>query len=208
MKKIVFATVPMKKDIEKQKYSVDGNALIESKEPICYAVNPAVTSKLTKEDEVSVILLKTNGGEGAGEKNVELFKEELNELNNPIGAKIEYKTIQSDFDLSTLNFQDIFKKLIRELKEGAEIYADVTFGPKPLAFLLFSVMQFGEKFFDCSIGNIVYSKVEFGPNNIITSDSGKIYDITPLYLLNTFTNVLEASSSERALQAMNAFLEE
>lgn len=208
MKKIVFATVPMKKDIEKRKYSVDGNALIESKEPIYYAVNPAVASKLTKEDEVSVILLKTNGGEGAGEKNVELFKEELNEVNNPIGAKIEYKTIQSDFDLSKLNFQDIFKKLIRELKDGAEIYADVTFGPKPLAFLLFSVMQFGEKFFDCSIGNIVYSKVEFEPNNIITPDSGKIYDITPLYLLNSLTSVMEFSSGEKAIQAVDVLFEE
>ena len=73
MKKIVFATVPMKKDIEKRKYSVDGNALIESKEPICYAVNPAVASKLTKEDEVSVILLKTNGGEGGHVQGRTLF---------------------------------------------------------------------------------------------------------------------------------------
>lgn len=207
MKKIVFATLPLKNDMEKRKYPVDGNALIESKEPIYYAVNPAVASKLTKDDEVRVILLETKGGENAGKENARRFMEELRKFNKEIGAKIEDEIIPNAFDPSKTNFQEMFKKLIRELEEGAEIYADVTFGPKPLAFLLFSVMQFGEKFFDCSVGNVVYSKVEFKDKKVIPG-SEMIYDITPLYLLNSLTSVMEFSSGEKAIQAVDVLFEE
>ena len=206
MKKIVFATLPLKGGMEKRHYPVDGNALLEIKEPIYFAATSALANTLKADDEVKVILLKTEGGENAGDENAKLFEEELNRFNT-VGAKISYETLSNAFDPSKTNFQFTFKNLIKKLEEGAEIYADITFGPKPLAFLLFSVFQFSEKFFDCSIGNIVYSKVEFEKGKIIDG-SEMIYDITPLYLMNSFTNMIEAPSSERAIQTVEALFEE
>ena len=206
MKKIVFVTLPLKGRLEKRIYPVDGNALIEIKEPICFAATSALASTLKIDDEVKVILLKTEGGENAGDENAELFKEELNHFNT-VGAKISYETLANAFDPSKTNFQFTFKALIKKLEEGAEIYADITYGPKPLAFLLFTVCQFAEKFFDCSIGNIVYSKVEF-QNGKIVDGSEMIYDITPLYLMNSLTNMIEAPSSERAIRTVEALFEE
>ena len=206
MKKIVFATLPLKNDMKKRIYPVDGNALIEVKEPIYYAVNSALANTMKADDEVKVLLLETKGGENAGEENAKLFKEELKHFNK-VGAKISYETLSNAFDPSKTNFKFMFKALIKELEQGAEIYADVTFGPKPLAFLLFTVFQFAEKFFDCSIGNIVYSKVEFKKGEIIPG-SEMIYDITPLYLMNSFTNMIETSSSDRAIKAVEALFED
>lgn len=206
MKKIVFATLPLKGSIEKRKYPVDGNALIESDEPIYFAINPAVANSLQKDDEIKVILLETKGGENAGMENAKIFIDELNSFNK-VGAKISKEILPNAFDPSKTNFQHMFKALIKELEEGAEIYADVTYGPKPLAFLLLSVIQFAEKFFECSVGNIVYSKVEFVGGKI-KDGSEMIYDITPLYLLNSFTNTIESSTGEKAIKAVESLFEE
>ena len=205
MKKIVFATLPLR-GTEKRHYPVDGNALLEIKEPIYFAATSALANTLKADDEVKVILLKTEGGENAGDENAKLFEEELNHFNT-VGAKISCETLSNAFDPSKTNFQFTFKALIQKLEEGAEIYADITFGPKPLAFLLFSVFQFAEKFFNCPIGNIVYSKVEFDKGKIIDG-SEMIYDVTPLYLMNSITNMIEAPSSERAIRTVEALFEE
>ena len=68
-------------------------------------------------------------------------------------------------------------------------------------------MQFGEKFFDCSIGNVIYLKTEF-KNGKIVDGSQCIFDITPLYMLSSFTNTIECSSGERAIAALDALFEE
>lgn len=209
MKKIVFATLPLKGGLEKRTYPVDGNALIACEEPIYYAINPAVAHGLKKDDEVKVILLETKGGENAGAENARLFVEELNAFNT-VGATISEGIIPTAFDPSKMSFQVLFKALIKELETGAELYADVTYGPKPLAFLLLNVLQFAERFFDCTIANIVYTKVEFekvkredgSEKSVIKAGSERVYDITPLYMLLSFTNAIEPSTGERAIKAV------
>lgn len=205
MKKIVIATLTMKDNLEKRLYKVDGNALIEADKPIYTAVNPALAKNLKKEDEVKVILLESKGGEEGGLKHANKFIEELNEFNT-VGARIDKAIIPSPFDESKTNFQHMFKALIGELEKDAEIYVDITFGPKPLAFLIFSVLRFAEKFYNCKVGNIVYSKVEFKGNQIIPR-SEVIYDVTPLYLLDVFTNTIQPSSAENAVKAVDALFE-
>ena len=200
MKKILFVTLPLRKDLKKCVYPVNGNSFLEIKEPIYFAATCALANLLKADDEVKVILLKTEGGDNAGDENAKLFEEELNHFNT-VGAKISYKVIPSSFDPSKTNFQFLFKTLLKELEHDTKIYAEVTYGPKPLTFLLFSIFQFAEKFFDNSIGSIVYSKVEF-KNNEIKEGSQMIYDITPLYLMNSFTNLIQASSSDHAIKAI------
>lgn len=206
MKKIVFATLPLRGNLTKCLYPVAGNAMIEIHEPTYFAATSALAGTLKADDEVKVILLETEGGENAGKENAKLFEEELNRF-NAAGAKINYEIFTSTFDPSKANLQHIYKTLIKKLEHGAEIYADITYGPKPLAFFLFTVFQFAEKFFNCSVGNIVYSKVEFRKNEIIPG-SEMIYDVTPLYLMNSLANLIEASSSERAIKAVETLFGE
>ena len=108
-------------------------------------------------------------------------------------------------------------KLIKNFEYEAELYADITFGPKSLPLLIFTAMQFGEKFYDCSIGNVIYLKAEFLNNveingvihnNVIKEGSQLICDYTPLYLLNSFTNTIESVSGEKAIDAVKALLED
>lgn len=206
MTKIVFVTLMMADDMHKRHYSVDDNSLIEYSGETYYAINSVLVQTLKKDDEVKVVLIETLAGDKAGKKNAQLFMDELNELNK-CGAQISYNIIPSEFVETKAKYKELYKKLVSNLKQDAELYADITFGVKTLPILILNAMQFGEKFFDCSIGNVIYLKTEFKDGKIVEG-SQCIYDITSLYMLSTFTNTIECSSGERAIAALDALFEE
>ena len=206
MTKIVFVTLMMADDMHKRHFPVDGNSVIEYPGETYYAINSVLAQTLKKDDDVKIILLETNAGEKAGKKNAELFENELNELNKA-GASISYQIITSEFTGDKSKYKELYKYLVKNLTEGAELYADITFGIKTLPILILNALQFGEKFFDCSIGNVIYLKTEFKEGKIVEG-SQCIFDITPLYMLSSFTNNIECSSGERAIAALDALFEE
>ena len=206
MKKTVFVTLMMADDMHKRHYPVDGNSFIEYDGEVFYAINAVLAKAMKREDDIKVILLETKAGDKAGNKNAQLFMDELNGLNS-CGASITYQVIPSDFIESKDKFKELYKKLIKTLENEAELYADITFGPKSLPLLIFAAMQFGEKFFDCSVGNVIYLKTEF-KNGKVDEDSQKICDCTPLYMLNSFTSTIESATGEKAVAAVEALFED
>lgn len=206
MKKTVFVSLMMADDMHKRHFPVDGNSFIEYPGETYYAINSVLAQTLSADDEIKVVLIQTKGGDDAGSKNASLFMDELNALNT-CGAAIKYEIIPSNFVETKEKFKELYKCLIKNLENESELYADVTFGPKSLPLMIFAVMQFGEKFFDCSIGNVIYLKAEFKDNKFVEG-SQMIYDYTPLYMLNSFTNTIECSSGEKAVAAVEALFEE
>lgn len=204
MKKIVFVTVRMKDDYEKIKWPVAGNSFIEYPEPLYFGISGVLAQTVTAEDEVTVYPIITKGGDNAGQKNANLLKQEL-EDKVTIAKKLEIIPINCDFSEDKLKFKELYKALIRKLESDAELSADITAGTKSLPLLIFSAMQFGEKFYDCSIGNITYQKVEFVEGKI-KEHSEQLCDVTPLYLINSFTNTIECSSGKDAIAAVDALL--
>lgn len=207
MNKIVFVTLMMADNMQKRHFPVDGNSLIEYSGETFYAINSVLAQTLKHDDNVKIILLETNAGDKAGEKNARLFKTELNELNKKCGASISYEIITSEFVNSKSKYKELYKQLVSNFVQEAELYADITFGIKTLPILILNALQFGEKFFDCTIGNVIYLKSEFKGGKVVEG-SQCIYDITPLYMLSSFTNNIECSSGERAIAALDALFEE
>jgi len=209
MKKIVFVSLMMADAMNKRKYPVEGNTFIEYSGEVYYAINAVLAKTMRAEDDIKIILLETKAGDKAGAKNAQLFMNELNAINdeNKIGAKISYEIIPSDFITSRSKFNDLYLKLIKNFEYEAELYADITFGPKSLPLLIFTAMQFGEKFYDCSIGNVIYLKAEF-KNNVLVEGTQLICDYTPLYLLNSFNNTIETTSGEKAIDAVKVLLQD
>lgn len=208
MKKIVISTLPSSDRLVKRLYPVDGNTSIQVDVPVYFAVNSALANNLQKDDDVKVILIGTTREGDFVLENANRFMDELREL-NAVGANIREAVISRPFDETKTNFHKLYEQLLDELEEDAELYVDVTFGPKTPVLLIFSVLQFAEKFFHCTIGNIVYSKVEFNPGSSeIVPGSEMIYDITPLYMLNSLTNVLECSNGKKAVQTIKTLFED
>lgn len=206
MDKVIFVTLMMADKMEKRHFPVENDSLTEYPGETYYAINSVLSNSIEKGDNIKVVLLETNAGAQAGKKNAQLFIDEMNSFNTA-GANISYEIITSEFINDKAKYKELYKKLVNNFTEGAELYADITFGIKTLPILILNAMQFGEKFFDCTIGNVIYLKTEF-KDGVIVDGSQCIFDLTPLYMLSTFTNNIECSSGERAIAALDALFEE
>lgn len=206
MKKIVFSDLPMKMQLFELQYCVDGNKALQYDGKVSFPINAVLARTLKKDDDVKVVLLSKIDLDGNSAVNAGLFQKELNAINEAIGAHIEYVTITTPFVETREVHEKLFRDMAIKLEDGAEIIADITYGPKPLPIIMFSVLNFAEKFFNAEIKNIVYGKVDFvgGENE---PKNPVIFDLTPLYYLNNLTNAMEFSSSKDALKALDEIID-
>lgn len=206
MKKIIFCDIPMKAELNAVCYAGKGNAGNNYDKDVIFPVNAVLAEKLKSGDDVIAVLLKTSDGE-ASDNNIQEFMKELGTINEKIGAAISYEIVDSPFVETKENHEKRFRDMLNHIREGAEIYADITYGPRTIPMVMMCVLNFAEKFFDCDIKKIVYGKVEY-----YTDTDGKrkvknpeMYDLTALYYLNNLTNSMEAENGEAALKAIDAF---
>lgn len=209
--KIVFSNLPMKKQLHAFKYKVEGNVSIEYEGEVVFPVNSVLAKTMKKGEKIKVVLLSKVDIEGNSAINAGKFQKELNEINRAIGADIEYITIATPFEETRDVHEILLRDMIAKLEENVEIIGDITYGPKPLPIIMFSVMNFAEKFFKAKIKNIVYGKVDFVDDGTGLGNTKPInpvlYDLTPLYYLNNVTNSMEYKTSEDAVKALNTLLD-
>ena len=210
MAKIVFSDLPMKKELHSFCYVAEGNRNIQYDGKVVFPVNAVLAKILTKDEKVKVVILSKEDREGNSAVNLQKFKEELDVIKKDIGAKIEYKNIVTPFVETRDIHEGLLRSVIGELEEGAEIIGDITYGPKTLPLILFTALNFAEKFFGCKIENIVYGKVNFVDDGSGTGKTKPInpvlYDLTPLYFLNAVTNVMECKNAEEAVRSLDFLL--
>ena len=203
MKKIVFATIPMQA-ITPQHYIATENEAIEYEGSVRFPINALLAKTLKKGDAVKVVRIVTESDFSAA--NVALQKEELNVINASIGANIEYIEVSVPYKETSDVVESRFKQIVNELEDGCKIYSDITYGPKTLTPVLFFALNFAEKFFDADIANIVYGKIIHGKDKQVQEGTGELYDVTPLFYLNSLTSVMEAPDSKTALKRLSQFL--
>lgn len=204
--KIVYANIPMKKLGEKAlHYPVEGNKSIEYDGKVMFPINAVLAKIIKKGERVKVVEFTTKDEKGCWEKNISAFEKELNTLNQDFGAELEFVPIVENFVEDKPTHEKRFKSLIDTVENGADIIADITYGPKTLPLILFSALAFSEKFFNANIQNIIYAKINYDINNNIIEGSQKIYDITSLYYLNSLTTAMDAPDGDTAKKMMDNF---
>ncbi len=210
MKKIVFVTIPMRKS-DAVDYSQGGNTTCCYSTPVMYPINALLAEKLKGEDEVKVVLLKTKTVDQEknhqSADNVAKFIRELGTINTSIGAALSYEELESDFSETKENFEHRMRSMLNKVEPDCELFADITYGPKPLPMILMCAFNFAEKFFNADIRNIVYGKVEFvqESDGKETPSHPELYDVASLYYLNNLTNTMEAPDARTALQMLDSF---
>jgi predicted Holliday junction resolvase-like endonuclease len=65
-------------------------------------------------------------------------QEELDKINETIGARISYEEVRESFKETSDVVQSRFRQIIGTISEGCEVYADMTYGPKTLTPVLLS----------------------------------------------------------------------
>lgn len=203
MKKIIFCDIPMKRFMSPMVYAGTGNTNCNYSKPVNFAINAVLAESLKSDDNIKVVLLRTLDKDGSSVKNSSLFMQELDAINSEIGAKISYETLDSEFketkELNEKRLQDMLDKI----EENTEIYADITYGPKPLPMILMCVLSFAEKFLNCDVKTVIYGKVNFDENN--KPSNPELYDVTSLYYLNNLTNSMVADNGQDARQILKEF---
>lgn len=203
MKKIIFCDIPMKKKLDSMVYAGTGNTNSNYSKPVIYPINAVLAETLRKNDEVKVILLRTLDKAGNSGKNSGVFMQELDTINESIGAKISCETLDSEFVETKDNHENRLKAMLDKIDNGSQIYADITYGPKPLPMILMCVLSFAEKFLNCDVRSVVYGKVNFDDNNKLCNP--ELYDVTSLYYLNNLTNAMVAADEKAARQNLEEF---
>lgn len=210
MSKIIFNDLPMKKELHAFQYMAEGNSKIQYEDKVIFPVNSVLAKTLKKGESVKIVFLSKEDPEGNSKANEKIFQNELNAINEKIGADIIYKNITTPFVETKDIHEKVFRAIIGELEKDAEIICDITYGPKTLPLILFTALNFAEKFFGCKIENIVYGKVNFVDDGSGTGKTKPInpvlYDLTPLYFLNAVTNVMECKNAEEAVRSLDFLL--
>ncbi|MBP5452422.1 MAG: hypothetical protein J6Y16_09335 [Treponema sp.] len=202
MKKIVFATIPMQK-INAQHYVCTENKAIEYDGYTGFPINAVLAKTLKKGDDVKVVRIVTEG-DFTGD-NVELQKKELDEINSKIGANIEYVEVTAPFKETSDVVENRFRQIAGTFENDCTILADMTYGPKTLTPVLFFALGFAEKFFSADISHIVYGRIIFNKDKEAEKNTAELYDVTPLYYLNSLTSVMSAPDGKTALERLNKF---
>ena len=78
MKKIIFCDIPMKSNLKPMVYKGTGNANSQYGQPVIYPINAVLADSISKEDEIKVVLLRTENATENNQKNSDLFINELN----------------------------------------------------------------------------------------------------------------------------------
>lgn len=203
MKKILFCNIPMTIKVSKCVYKSEDYSVPVTNRPVSYPVAAFLEKTLSADDEIKAVMLVKKDELGQYKKNISGCIEELMTAAEVTGAKFGYTIIDTDSEETQATHDSLLLSIVDELEERAHIIADITYGPKDLPIVLFTAMNFGEKFFNCEIDNIVYGQATFVDGNAVNT---KICDMIPLYYLNSVANTMQCSDPGKAKQMLKSLL--
>lgn len=203
MKRTLICSIPMKEDVDLSIYTSDDRSLPVSDRPVRYPVNAFLEKTLKAEDSVKAVLLVKKDRFGHYEKNAQGFIDELNAVNGGIGAKISYVTVESEFEETKTVHEQLMGQIVDAVDTGTHITADMTYGSKDTAIVLFTALNFAEKFLRCPVDNIVYGQANFENGKPVDT---KICDMIPLYCLASVTELVRCDDPEKARKMLKSLL--
>lgn len=203
MRKIIICSIPMRDNVAGIVHSSGDMSLPVSGKPYRYPVNSFLSQTVNEGDELKVILLIKKDGNLFYKKNTDDYKLEMEGICSSAGAKADFVLIDTAFAQERETHEQLMGRLIDEIDTGAHIIADITYGPKDIPIVIFSALNFAEKFLRCEIDNIVYGKADFKDDRVVSS---VICDMVPLYCLSSVTNTIKCDDPQRARQMLKSLL--
>ena len=204
--KTVIISLPMRPihEVEAIQYPVDGNKSIEYEKPVRCPIHGILAKTLKKDEQVKIIYILTAGENSESWRNQKVYMDEIESINQQIGAVFSYDTIEIDFEPTKKTYNKLITDLAEKIPQNAEIYTDITFGFKAVPLSLFCALRFVEEFREAVVQFIVYGKVEFNKETR-KPENPMLYDITSLYYLFKLMGSMGASNAENALETLKDF---
>lgn len=175
--------------------------------PMSYIIN----NNVEQGDEITVITCveQTKSGPGIAEKNYQVFVAEVEQIKEKYGLKVNYELVPMTERFDRMTFNYFFKKLAKKLRDGDNIYFDLTFGMKPYSISMFIAVAYAVKACqDACIACAFYSQKFSGSREAGSVTESRIYDLTGLMFLNDFAASVTAGDKELADNMLDSMLPE
>lgn len=116
----------------------------------------------------------------------DILKQELETIREKIGFRYELEIIETPQSEVIDNHLELFRRLVDSTADGDRIYADITFGTKPIPMVMLMFMNFAYRCRqDAEIEQIVYGAFNHEEN------TASLYDVTALFYMNSVVNQFE-----------------
>ena len=115
MRKTVICNITMKEKTDKCKYRTTDLSLPVSAREVVYPVSAFLEKTLTKDDEIKAVMLVKKDPNGNYQKNAAEFVEEILAINESIGAKIDFKTVETSFSEEQTVHEELLGKIVDEI---------------------------------------------------------------------------------------------
>lgn len=204
MKKTVIVNIPMTVKVQNIVYASHDASLPASEREVGYPVISFLEKTLKPEDEVKMVFLAKQSKYSMCDQRMEEFKEQMNAANGEINAKITYEVIYSEFSEDKNVHEQLMKEIVEHIDTDSHVIADITYGPKDLPIVVFTALNFAERFLNCPIDNIIYGQGVFNEEGKL--EETQICDLSPLYALNTLTNTIRCKDPEQAKSILNSII--
>ena len=203
MKKFITTISLQFKDLDPMVYTAVDNKDLQYEEPIAFPILSAIHASVQKDEHIIVypILLMDSSSEGVSNHNFELFEKELQALSVQNGFTFEIQKIEHSASDDIDSLLSLFSKMLDIPKDDDMLSACITYGTKPISIVTMMALHYSYKVkTNLDIKHIVYGKRIWGGEA-----KGEIYDVTPLFYVNSAVEhlaKLQIQSPENALRAM------
>ena len=185
-------------------YKSDDASLPASDRAFGYPVISFLEKTMSPEDQITFILIAKQSKYSLCEQRIEEFKEEMKAANEKIGAELNYEVLYSEFSQKRDVHEQLMQAIVDKIDIETHLIADITFGPKDLPMVVFSALNFAQRFLNCQIDNILYGQGVFNEEGKL--EDTMICDLGPLYALNGLTNKMKCDEPEKAKELLHTII--
>ena len=157
-------------------------------------VNAILPANIENGSHVRVVILESTRESIDADAIADLCRKETESVLSGKDCQIEISIVKNPFSASRENMGRIYKSLLPEIVEGSTVLADVTYGPKYIPLLIFSLLSYAERFLGCEVESIIYGQVFFDAQK--KPYNPQLFDITSIYLLSSFSRYFGNSREE------------
>lgn len=201
--KTLICNIPMKERIDKSVYASSDASIPSSERAVCFPINAFLDITAEAGTEYKIILLAKDDEFSATAKNITLFKDELTEVLEGKGIKVNFVVVNTAFSEEKAIHEQLMGRIVDEIEANSHVIVDITYGPKDLPIIVFSALSFAEKFLNCEIDNILYGQSSFSNGAAVNT---RICDMVPLFYLGSVTNTIHADTPDKAKRMLKSLL--
>lgn len=188
-----------KGDLKKVVYEPAGFELKNNMET-SFPIIPIIASKMDNKEDVKIIAIRTENADTRD--NFEKFNEELEQFGF---EKMQIKEISVEENQSKVLGMKMMMTILQEIPEDSLVYADITFGTKPMAALTLYAMNYIEKIKDAEVEGIYYGELPREDKEV--KGNTKIYELTAYKYLSDVLEQLKNLKLNDPLAAMQRLLD-